>query len=290
MGELHRLNELVTTRIVGRIDPIILFIEGQPNRRERYGATGLLLLALPLIFSMERDKYEEAGRLIEQALEIEPDNPMVAAWAAHWHLFYSGQGWSQDVQRTHDITQTFALRAIKLDPNNAEALGIYAHICSIVDKDFDAALYYFDRSLRLNPSLAWIWALSAATYCYIGKPEIALQRLERYGELAPLDPYSSFFEGLYTVAYTFKGDYERAVIVGRRCTKAKPDFVAGYKPLIAALGHLGRPDEARPYVEKLLSLEPYFTVEHFGNTYPFKREEDRTRYMEGLRLGGVPER
>jgi hypothetical protein len=39
-----------------------------------------------------------------------------------------------------------------------------------------------------------------------------------------------------------------------------------------------------------LNLEPYFTVEHFGRTYPFKREEDRTRYMEGLRLGGVPER
>jgi DNA-binding SARP family transcriptional activator/TolB-like protein len=290
VGELHRLNELVTTRIVGRIDPIILFIEGQPNRREHYGATGLLLLAIPLIFSMERKKYEEAGGLIARALEIEPDNAMVAAWAAHWHLFYVGQGWSQDVERTHEITQSFALRAIKLDPNNAEALGIYAHICSIVNKDFDAALYYFDRSLRLNPSLAFIWALSAATFCYIGKPEIALQRLERYGELAPLDPYYSWFEHLYTIAYTFKGDYERAVIVGRRCTKATPDFVAGYKPLVASLGHLGRRDEARPYLEKLLSLEPNFTVERFGGRYPFKRDQDRKRYMEGLRLAGVPER
>jgi adenylate cyclase len=290
VGELHRLNELVTTRIVGRIDPVILFIEGQPNRREHYGATGLLLLALPLIFSMERQKYEEAGRLIGRALEIEPDNAMVAAWAAHWHLFYVGQGWSQNVERQHEITQQFALNAIKLDPNNAEALGIYAHICAIVSRDFDAALYYFGRSLRLNPSLAFIWALSAATYCYIGKPEVALKRLERYGELAPLDPYYSWFEHLYTIAYTFKGDYERAVIVGRRCTKATPDFVAGYKPLVASLGHLGRREEARPYIEKLLSLEPSFTVEKFGKVYPFKRDEDRTRYMEGLRLAGVPER
>jgi len=289
VGELHRLNELVTTRIVGRIDPVILFIEGQPNRREHYGATGLLLLAIPLIYSMERKKYEEAGRLINCALEIEPDNAMVAAWAAHWHLFYAGQGWSQNVERTYEITQRFALKAIKLDPNNAEALGIYAHICSIVNKDFDSALYYFDRSLRLNPSLAFIWALSAATYSYIGKPEIALQRLERYGELAPLDPYYAWFEHLYAIAYTFKGDYERAVIVGRRSNKASPEFVAGYKPLVAALGHLGRREEAKPYVEKLLSLEPGFTVQHFGRVYPFQRDEDRRRYMEGLRLAGVPE-
>ena len=289
-NELHRLNELVTTRIVGRIDPVILFIEGQPNRREHYGATGLLLLAIPLIFSMERKKYEEAGLLIGRALETDPDNAMVAAWAAHWHLFYAGQGWSQNVERTNEITQRLALKAIKLDPNNAEALGIYGHICSIVNKDFESALYYFDRSLRLNPSLAFIWALSAATCCYIGEPELALQRLERYGELAPLDPYSAFFEGLYTIAYTFKGDYERAVIVGRRCTKAMPGFVAGYKPLIASLGHLGRRAEAKPYVAKLLSLEPTFTVESFGRRYPFKREEDRQRYMEGLRLAGIPER
>jgi TolB-like protein/Tfp pilus assembly protein PilF len=290
VGQLHRLNELVTTRIVGRIDPVILFIEGQPNRRERYGATGLLLLAIPLIFGMEREKYEEAGRLINRALEIEPDNAMVVAWAAHWHLFYARQGWSQNVERTYEITQSFALKAIKLDPSNAEALGIYAHMCSIVNKDFDSALHYFGRSLRLNPSLASIWALSAATYCYIGEPEIALQRLERYGELAPLDPYYSWFEHLYTVAYTFKGDYERAVIVGRRCAKTTPEFIAAYRPLLASLGHLGRREEAKPHVEKLLTLDPNFTVERFGKTYPFKRDQDRKRYMEGLCLAGVPER
>jgi tetratricopeptide (TPR) repeat protein len=183
----------------------------------------------------------------------------------------------------------YALTAIKLDPDNAEALGIYAHCCSYADRDFDTALYYFDRSLRLNPSLAFIWGLSAPTYCYIGEPEVALQRLERYRELAPFDPYFFWFETLYTIAYMFKGDYERAVIVGRRAVKALPEFVNGYKPLIASLGHLGRHAEAKPYTAKLLSLEPDFTVERFGQVYPFKKEKDRKRYMQGLRLAGVPE-
>jgi DNA-binding SARP family transcriptional activator/TolB-like protein/Tfp pilus assembly protein PilF len=289
-GELHRLNELVTTRIVGRIDPVILFIEGQPKRREHYGATGLLLLAIPLIFSMERRKYEQAGQLISQALEIEPDNSMAAAWAAHWHLFYVGQGWAQDTKQVLATVQKYALRAVKLDPDNAEALGIYAHCCAYGDKDFDTAIHYFDRSLRLNPSLAFIWAYSALTYCYIGKPELALQRLERYRELAPSDPYFSLFENVFTIAYTFKGDYERAALVGRRVVRANPDFAAGYKPLIASLGHLGRRDEAQPYIAKLLTLEPNFTIEQFGQAYPIKKASDRRHYMRGLRLAGVPER
>jgi tetratricopeptide (TPR) repeat protein len=289
IGELHQLNELVTTRIVGRIDPVILFIEGQPKRRERYGATGLLLLAIPLIFSMERKKYEAAGELISRALEMDPANSMARAWAAHWHLFYVGQGWARDTDRTLAAVRDHALKAVRMDPENAEALGIYAHCCAYADKDFDTALHYFDRSLRLNPSLAFIWALSSATYSYVGKPDVALQRLERYGELAPLDPYYFWFEHLYAIAYTFKGDYERAVIVGRRANKANPEYVASYKPLIASLGHLGRRDEAKPYVAKLLILEPNFTVERFGQVYPFKKDQDRKRYMHGLRLAGVPE-
>jgi TolB-like protein/cytochrome c-type biogenesis protein CcmH/NrfG len=288
-GELHRLNEIVTGRVVGSIDPVTLFIEGQPNRREYYGATGLLLLAIPMLHSMDREKFERAGVLIHRAMEIDPRNAMARAWAALWYITRVGQGWAQDIAGTLATAETLCRRAIEIDPDNAEALGIYAHTCAW-KKDFDAAVQYFDRSLRLNPNVPFIWALSAPTYCYIGEPAVALQRLKRYRDLAPFDPLSCFFESFYVIAYTFKGDYEQAVLVGRGAAKANPDFSAVYKPLIAALGHLRRRDEAKSYIEKLLSLEPHFTVKHFAKTYPIKRAQDRKRYMRGLLLAGVPAR
>jgi TolB-like protein len=287
-GELHRLNEMVTGRVVGSIDPVILFIEGQPNRRQHYGATGLLLLAIPLLLSAEREKFERAGVLIHRAMEIDPKNAMAPAWAAFWHITRVGQGWTRDNAATLATAETLCLRAIDIDPNNAEALGFYAHACAW-KRDFDSAIRYFDRSLRLNPNLTFIWALSAPTYCWIGQPAVALQRLNRYRDLAPSDPYS-WFESAYAIAYFFNGDYEQAALVGRGAVKMTPNFSAGYKPLIAALGHLRRADEAKPYIEKLLSLESHFTVEHFAKTYPFQREQDRRRYMRGLLLAGVPAR
>jgi DNA-binding SARP family transcriptional activator/TolB-like protein/Flp pilus assembly protein TadD len=290
VGQLHQVDGLVTARIVGQIDPIILHIEGQPRRRKHYGATGLLLLAIPLMYSMEREKYEEAGRLINRALQIDPDNAMVSAWAAHWQVYYVGQGWAEDPAQAFATAQKRALRAIKLDPDNAEALGIYAHMCSFLEKDFDTAIRYFDRALRLNPSAASIWAFSALTYTYIGEPEAALQRLDRYRDLAPFDPYFGLFEYAYAIAYVFKRDYKKAVTVGRRVVKANPAFVNGYKPLIAALGHLGRIDAAKPHIKKLLVLEPGFTAERFGQVFPFRRAVDREHYTEGLRLAGIPER
>jgi DNA-binding SARP family transcriptional activator/Tfp pilus assembly protein PilF len=289
MDELHQLDERVTARIVGRIDPVILFIEGSPKRPKNYGATGLLLRAMPLMYSMERDKYERAGELINLALKKDRDNAMVLAWGAHWQVYHVGQGWSQNPKESFSIAQKYALDAIRLDPENAEALGIYGHVCSFLDKDFDSALHYFERALRVNPNLAFVWSLSALTYCYIGEPEIALERLERHRDLTPIEPYPALFDNPYAIAYLIKGDYEQAAVYGRRVAKTRPEFVNGYKPLIAALGHLGRRDEAASYVAKLLSLEPNFTVQRFGQVYPFRHAKDREHYMKGLSLAGVPE-
>lgn len=83
------------------------------------------------------------------------------------------------------------------------------------------------------------------------------------------------------------GNSVRAV-VGRRVVKAVPAFVNGYKPLIASLGHLGRGEEAAPYIQKLLSLEPDFTIEKFRKSYPFKLPGDCGNYCKGLQLAGIP--
>lgn len=286
--ELHRIDEKVTAKIVGRIDPVILFIEGQPKRREKYGALGQLLRAMPMVYSMERKKFEEAGELINSALEIDPEDPMALAWAAYWHMWHVGQGWTSDPVKTLGIAEKLCLAAMKIDPDNAEALGIYAHTLAW-KKEFDNALHFFDRSLRLNPNLAYIWALSAATYAYIGDPATALKRLERYHELAPFDPYYCFFESIYALTYLIQRDYQQVLAFSQRVVKANPDFTAGYKPLLAALGRLDRIEEAKPYLDKLLSLEPNFTIAHYREIYPLKRESDLEHYLEGLRLAGVPQ-
>ena len=288
VDELHKLDEVVTAKIVARIDPVILYIEGQPKRREKYGSTGLLLRAIPLFYSMDRTSFEESGRLIEDALKIDPENSMVLGWAAHWHLYHAGQGWSNNVPNTLQIAEDLSLKALKFDPENAEAMGYYAHACSW-RKDFPAALHWFDRALRLNPNLPVVWALSAVAQCYTGDYEEALRRMDRYRELAPFDPYFGFYETIDAIAHLMGRNYQTAVTIGRRVAKANPGFSNASKPLIAALGHLGKPEEAKPYIDKLLEIEPNFTVKSHGESYPFASDYDRLHYMEGLRLAGVPE-
>ena len=70
--------------------------------------------------------------------------------------------------------------------------------------------------------------------------------------------------------------------------RAHPEFINAYKTVIAALGHLGRRGDAQPYIQKLLALEPLFSIERFEKTYPLKRPADRELYVNGLRLAGLP--
>jgi tetratricopeptide (TPR) repeat protein len=287
-GGIHPIDELVAMQVAGCIGPVTPLVQGDSQRRSRYGAIGFLRRALPLMFSMERDKFQQAGQLIKFAREVDPDDEEIAAWAVRWQYFNIILGYAPHSRQEFGKVRDLAQRTMKSSPDNAEAVGVYAHYCAFLEKDFDSALEYFDRSLRLNPSHAFIWGLSGPTYCYIGEPKAALQRMDRFRELAPFDPYTSCFESLYALAYLFDEDYERATIVGRRAVEVLPSFVNGYKPLIAALGHLDRREEAKSYLDRLLRLEPGFTVEDFGEVYPIKKAADRRRYMEGLRLAGVP--
>jgi tetratricopeptide (TPR) repeat protein len=290
IAKLSEWSNLVAGRIVTGMDPVTCFFDGHPQRRKRSGASGLLLAAISLMASMERRKYEEAGRMIDRALDIEPDNALAAAWAAFWQVVYFGQGWTQNFVKASAIAQVRARRAIELSPDNAETLAICGHVSSFLGRDYDTALHYFDRSQRLDPGLEFSWLWSALTYCYAGKPGFALERLGQYGALTSVDPSHAWVLNIYSVAYVFAGNYEKAVTSARRGINNSPGFVNAYKPLIASLGHLGRPEEAKPYVDKLLALEPNFTVERFGQVYPIKYESDREHYMRGLRLAGVPER
>lgn len=284
-ADVHHVDGNALERLVARLDPAILAAGGG---RPPAGATGAVLRAIPLLYSMRRDRYEMAGELLAEAIVRDPESAVAAAWGAHWHVFHIGQGWARDPIAELQEAERLAVLAMRLDPENAEGFGIYGHVCAFLHKDFDTAAHYLDRSLEMNPHQASIWALSAPTQCYLGQPGEARRRLAQYRALAPNHPHAPIFGPMFTMASVFAGEYDRAIEVGTRAVRMSPDFTNGYKPLLAAMGQRRQRREARPFLEGLLAREPGFTVQEFARTYPFKRAEDRERYVEGLRLAGVP--
>ncbi len=291
-SDLLSLQDEIASEVVAQIDPEILLIEARRSAaRPPVDATAydLMLRAIPLIGRLERKAFLEAGDYLRRAIELEPDYAAAHAWYAYWNAFLVGQNWSDAPREVMERAGQLAERAIVLDPFDARALTIAGHVRAFLHRRLREALTLHERALQLNPNLAMAWALSAITYAYMGDPEEAERRNNRYKRLSPLDPHAFFFDGFFTVIHLLKRDYESAVMAGRVVTQMNSSLSAGFKPYLAALGHLGRTQEAGVALRRLLEIEPDFTIERFDAASPLEREADRQNWVQGLRLAGVPE-
>ena len=291
-NDILSLQDEIAAEVVAQIDPEILLIEARRTAARPpvdASAYDMVLRAIPLIGRMEKSQFMRAGAHLAKAIELEPDYAAAYAWYAYWHIFLVGQDWADDPKALMTEAGRLAERAIVLDPFDARALAIAGHVRAFLHRRLREAAALHERALSLNPNLAMAWALSAVTHAYAGDPDEAERRNNRYKKLSPMDPHAFFFDAFFILIYLLKRDYESAVEIGRTVSEINPSFSATYKPYLAALGHLGRQQEAAMVRRRLLSLEPDFTVERFLSTTPLERESDRAHYADGLRRAGIPE-
>jgi DNA-binding SARP family transcriptional activator/TolB-like protein len=291
-NDLLSLQDEIAAEVVAQIDPEILLIEARRSAaRPPVGATAydLVLRAIPLIGRLERGEFMKAGEYLARAVELEPDYASAYAWYAYWQMFLVGQNWANDPRGIMIEAGEHAERAIILDPYDARALAIAGHVRAFLHRRLREAVALHDRALSLNPNLAMAWALSAIAFAYMGDADEAERRNNRYKKLSPLDPHAFFFDAFFILIHLLKRDYESAVATGRSVIEMNPSFSATYKPYLAALGHLGRVQEAAVVRRRLMAIEPDFTIERFIATTPLERKSDREHYAEGLRRAGLPE-
>jgi DNA-binding SARP family transcriptional activator len=288
--DLLSLQDEIAAEVVAQIDPEILLIESQRAAHQSphdASAYDLVLRAIPLIVRLDRREFTQAGDLLARAVAQQPDYAAAHAWYAYWQVFHVGQGWAQD--GALEAAGQLAERAIMLDPQDAKALAIAGHVRAYLHRRLRDAMVLHERAMTLNPNLAMAWALAAFTHCYTGNVEEAERCASRYKQLSPMDPHSYFYDLNFIFIGLLKREYEAAVIAGRQVTEMNPAFSAACKPYLAALGHLGRTEEAQTVRRRLLAIEPDFSIRRFIAAAPFEREEDRAVLSEGLRLAGIPE-
>ena len=240
----------------------------------------------------DRDSFAQAGEYLAQAIELEPDYAAAHAWYAYWHIFQVGQDWAADPDwkpcaRVASLPNEPSFNPRSVPTWQLRALTIAGHVQCYLHHNLREAVGLHERALELNPNLAMAWALSAITYAYMGDADEAERRNKRYKALSPLDPHAFFFDVVFGIVHLLRHEYEAAAATGRAFTQLNPSFSGGFKPYLAALGYLGRAQEATSVLRRLLAIEPDFSIERFLSKLPMDNPADRDHYVEGLRLAGV---
>jgi adenylate cyclase len=187
-----------------------------------------------------------------------------------------------DIETALSNAYTWASKALQLNPTESDthfALGVI-HLWR---GEAERAIGCYDRARELAPYNCDLLAEYCDALGYLGRLEDAI----RIGELAVrLNPSRPDWY-LWDIAASkyLSGDYLGALSLLEKMTEPGP----AYRLLAATYAQLGRLKEARSAARELLKINPDFSIERYKSRAPYRDKTLLAKYVEGLRLAGLPE-
>ena len=292
----EELDEVSLTRIpadlcmkIARIFvPQIRATELRQVRRQPHDASAyqLVLDAQCLMGRLDRQSFARAKELLDEASSIDASFAMPHVVLGNWYSLMIGQRWSEDFENDRRSLEREIRIALELDPFNSRALALFGHNHTILLRDYDAAEELLDRAIEIAPNDAETYLWSSPTLTYAGRPAEALERAKWATKLSPLDPLLFRFQHFLSIAHYGAGNFEAAAEEGLRSYRNNPEYSSNWLFTVAALGALGRREEAKPVVQRCLRQFPHYRAKR--NTTPFRDKSKWEEYVSHLISGGIP--
>ena len=231
-----------------------------------------------------RDMFERAIDLFQKAIAEDPDYGEPYAGVAWAHLMDWQNHWTEDWRRGLDLAEPDIDAALRKNP-----LSAFVHHIAMIfwfnKKDLDKASALGDRALEISPNFSHALNSRGFISAYNGQPHAGVSFIERAMRLDPGNKqhYLHFLGSAYLLA----GDYAAAARTFRERIQLSPKTDLSRAFLVAALGHLGEPEEARRVWRELREINPnYSFAEHIGRL-PFRNSADADHLTEGLAKAGI---
>lgn len=257
-------------------------------RPENLSAYHLMLQAKEAIYTLDRDRFAEAGALLQTAAVQDATFAQVHVALADWYSLNIGQGWSRDPLADRLRLEACVQTAIRHHPNDGRALAILGHNLAIYSRRYDEAFRLFDRAIEATPNDAETLLWSGPSLAYTGAHDEAIGRLDKAIALSPEDPLLFRYEHFLSIAHFAAGDHAEAARLGERSMRRNERYTSNLRVTAASMVALGRLQDARDLANRVLDLEPEFRISDFVAKQGFTDVLRRQDFGEKLRLAGLP--
>jgi TolB-like protein/class 3 adenylate cyclase len=293
-SDVFDLQDHVTESVVGAIAPAVEKAEIERARRkptENLDAYALYLRGLASYYQLAgRQANDEALRLFNSAIELDPDFTSAYARATSCYVYAKMNGWFSGAANEIAEVARLAQRAVELGKDDAIALAASGWALAAVVRDLGAGAALIDRALVLNSNLAEAWNFGGWVKNFLGEPETAIERFARAVRLSPLDPSLGLVQNGTAFAHFLLGRYDEAASQAATALQNNPELQPALRTAAASYAMAGRPEQAHKAVARLRQLNPVLRLSTLKDVLgPFRRAEDISRYEEGLRQAGLPE-
>ncbi|XAT60249.1 adenylate/guanylate cyclase domain-containing protein [Rhodobacteraceae bacterium Araon29] len=273
-------DEIVATivaRLVGKVesDQVKKLANKKPDVMEAYDLV-LQGLEFHRKSSVSAENNKKALSLFTKATEIDPNYARAFAWKtcslannSEWFADDMPDGWMEDAFSSIN-------RAMEIDPDDPEAHRILGAMKLLFEGDMEKAIFHHKKAIEICPSDTFHLARYSVLLSYLGKPEDAMEQIEK---ALRINPFGSdlMFETKGVCAYLL-GDYEAAISTFKNMqieTRVSLFYSA------ACYGLLGKTELAKDRLV-LAKTESGMEIDKFVTTQLYQSEEISNKLTNDL--------
>jgi len=242
------------------------------------------LLAAKLHYHRDtKHDNEEALRLLDKAIDLDPESGQSYAWKACALVQASTRGYTSDPEATFAHARETMAKTLSLGENDVECHRILCEI-NMALHEWDAAEFHHQTAFALNPNDPGIVAQRGELFTRLGRPT---EGAEWVRKAMQLDPYGAhkYVHLLGRALYSAKR-YAEALHVFKQMLA--PDY--GHNAdLAACYAQMQMDAQAKGHASEVLQLKPDFSIDTYMRRLTYRETTDRERYLDGLRKAGLPE-
>ncbi len=291
MGDLFDLQDEVVARIASTLAPEIILAEiSRIGRKpaEAFGPWDHYLRAVDHYYAMTADDITKAIVHLEAAVDADPQFAAAYGLRSLCETHAASRGWHRPVNTAYQTAEHFADLAVRLSPTSPETNEAQAFMLLCTGRAREAAVVA-RRSVELNPYFARAHAVLGHALVHAGDPEGGLAACEKGLQSTSRDQRGSWLYDALGHIHYFLGDNEKAIEVSHRALQYDPSLFGALVSLACANAELGRQDEARQAVARLVEYIPGFSLRAVRKNPMFSDPAFAEKLVESLKRAGLPE-
>jgi tetratricopeptide (TPR) repeat protein len=294
MEDVFDLQDKITASVVAAIAPKLEVAEIDRSRRkptENLDAYDHYLRGMANVHLWTEQSNRDALAHFYKAIELDPKYGAAYGLAARCYSQRKAGGWTVDLAQETAEAARLARHAVEFGRDDAVALCTAGIAQAYLVGDLDEGNALTELALAQNPNFAWAWVCSGWVKLWRGEIDVAMERLSHAIRMSPNDPSLFVMHDAMASAYFCAERYPEALQWATKALRTSNTEFLLTQCLAAACGvHLGRLEEARDRVTRLLKTYPAMTISQLEAKFPeFHRPEVFARFADGLRQAGLPD-
>ncbi|MGH6933800.1 MAG: tetratricopeptide repeat protein [Dongiaceae bacterium] len=242
--------------------------------------------AYKLLRHLTPDDNRRARALYVRAIALDPSYAGAQEGLAWTHFIDARFAWSSSAEQSIAEAVRLADVVLSLDATRPRVYSLLGSM-QLINRNYDAAVELGEKAVNLEPNDADAAFLLGYTLTFTGKPQQAIGLIERAIERTPYPP------GLYHLvlgrANRLAGFHEVAAAILEKIVAAESASYIPFVELAATYIELGATGKAKAAAERVMQLNPAFTISTWIQRPTFSDDATTAHEIEILRAAGLPE-